>query len=61
MPIRFSEEELARIDRVAGSTPRGTWVKAICRQAVAARLEFGRACVLRVKAYESQVEAEADG
>jgi predicted RNA-binding protein YlxR (DUF448 family) len=58
--IRFTEEELAGIDRTRGSAGRGTWVKLICRQAVTARRNFGRSCVLVVKAYGSQAEADAD-
>ena len=60
LELRLTSEELAGIDRTRGSLARGAWVKAVCRQAVAARLSFGRACVLRVKAYGSQAEADAD-
>lgn len=60
LELRLTAEELAGIDRTCGSSARGAWVKAICRQAVRARLEFGRSCVLVVRAYGSQAEADRD-
>jgi hypothetical protein len=32
VPIRFTDEELARIDRHANGTPRATWIKARLRE-----------------------------
>lgn len=48
--IRWTPDELADVDRVSGKVKRGTWIKALCKQAVRARDDYGKPCVLRVVA-----------
>lgn len=52
--LRLSPDQLADIDRVSGTTPRGTWIKDLCQAAVGAidtaELEPGTALWLRMRA-----------
>lgn len=48
--LKFSEDELAAIDRVRGGQPRTLWIKDLCRCAVLARDAFDGPCGIRMRA-----------